>query len=75
MSIEVEVLIETYSILKQFIPAKDRQEASDSLMSILADMLGDVEVREFGGVDSYTKRSLKEYVGDDETDEDYDYEN
>lgn len=75
MSIEAEVLSEVYTILKQYIPQKDRQEASDNLMSILVDMLGDVDLKEFSGTDNYTKRSFEEFVGDD-TDEDYeeDYE-
>jgi hypothetical protein len=70
----IDVLSEAYQTLKQYIPQKDRQEASDNLMSILVDYLEDAELKEFGGTDSYTKRSLEEYVGEDE-DEDYeDYE-
>jgi hypothetical protein len=64
MSIDVEVLSETYQTLKQYIPQKDRQEAADNLMSILVDILGDIELKEFGGTDAYTKRSLEEYAGD-----------
>jgi hypothetical protein len=64
MSIDVEVLSETYQTLKQYIPQKDRQEASDNLMSILVDILGDSELKEFGGIDAYTKRSIEEYAGD-----------
>ena len=64
MSIDVEVLSETYQTLKQYIPQKDRQEASDNLMRILVDVLGDSELKEFGGTDAYTKRSLEEYAGD-----------
>ena len=69
---DVEVLIEAYTILKQYIPQKDRQEASDNLMSVLVDYLGDKELKEFGGTDSYTKRSLEEYVQDDDADDEYD---
>lgn len=72
MSIDVEVLIETYTILKEYVPAKERQAASDTLMSILADALSEKELREFGGTDSYTKRSLDEYISDE--DEEIDYE-
>jgi hypothetical protein len=64
MSIDVEVLSEAYQTLKQYIPQKDRQEAADNLMSILVDVLGDIELKEFGGTDAYTKRSLEEYAGD-----------
>jgi hypothetical protein len=44
-------------------------------MSILVDLLGDIELKEFSGIDSYTKRSYDEYAGNllDEEDQD-DYE-
>lgn len=73
MSIDVEVLSETYTILKQYIPQKDRQEAADNLLSILVDMLGDKELKEFGSTDAALKRALTEYLDDeDESDEDDD---
>ena len=62
MSIEVDVLSETYTILKQYIPQKDRQEAADNLMSVLIDMLNDIDLQEFGGTDSLLKKALKEYI-------------
>ena len=73
MSIDVEVLIETYTILKEYVPTKERQAASDTLMSMLADTLSEKELKEFGSTDSYTKRSLEEYI-DEEDDIDYDDE-
>lgn len=73
MSIDVEVLIETYTILKEYVPSKERQAASDTLMSMLADALSERELKEFGGTDAYTKRSIEEYVSDDE-DDDIDYD-
>lgn len=69
MSIDVEVLSETYAILIQHVPQKDRQEAADSLISVLVDMLGDSELQEFGGSDPALKRSLREYAPEDEDDE------
>ena len=74
MSIEIDTLIETYTILKEYIPAKERQAAADNLVSMLVDTLSDKEIRECGGTDGYTKRSLEEYIGDDDEDE-IDYEN
>jgi DNA-binding transcriptional regulator GbsR (MarR family) len=75
MSIEVEVLSEMYTILKQYIPTKDRQEAADNLMSVMVDMLNDLDLREFGGTDSTLKRALKEYSADEEDEDDnYNYE-
>jgi hypothetical protein len=74
MTIDVDILSELYTIMKQYVPTKDRQECADNLMSIMVDMLGDQELREFGGTDSALKRALKEYSADDEeqdADEDY----
>ena len=74
MNIEVEVLSELYTIMKQYIPAKDRQECADNLMSVMVDMLGDQELKEFGTTDATLKRALKEYSSDDEEIEDVDGE-
>lgn len=74
MSIEVDVLSETYTVLKQYIPQKDRQEAADNLMSILVDLLGDIELKEFGSTDANLKKALKEYSVDEDEEEPYDYE-
>jgi hypothetical protein len=70
MSIDIEVLNESYTILKQYIPQKDRQEAADNLMSVLVDLLSDIELKEFGATDAPLARALKEYV--QEEDNDYD---
>lgn len=73
MSNNVELISEMYLTLKQYIPTKDRQEASDHLMSILVESLLDEELREFADSDTYTKKSYEEYAGDDqdiENDED-----
>jgi hypothetical protein len=74
MAIDIEVLSEVYSILKQYIVSKDRQEAADTLMSTLVDFLSDEELKEFGSIDGYCKRSFDEYCGTgiDDSDEDYD---
>ena len=69
MSIEVEVLSETYTILKQYIPQKDRQEAADSLMSVMVDLLSDDELKEFSSTDSSLSRAYKEYAVDYEEDD------
>lgn len=69
MSIDIEVLTETYSILKQYVPSKDRQEAADNLISVLVDMLDDKELAELGALDSYLGRAIKDYTGDADEDE------
>ena len=63
---DIETLTEAYTILKQFIPAKDRQEAADTLMSVMVDMLGDSELHELRELDSVLARAYREYVGEDE---------
>lgn len=70
MSIEIETLTEAYTILKQYIPAKDRQEAADNLMSVMVDELSDHELKEFAATDAVLSRALKEYVTEDEDYED-----
>jgi hypothetical protein len=74
MTIDVEVLSEAYSILKQYIPVKDRQEAADNVMSIMVDYLDDSELKEFGRTDVALGRAFKEYAGDAEDDYDEDYD-
>ena len=64
MSMDVEVLIEAYTILKQYIPQKDRQEAADNLMSVVVDMLNDIELKEFSGADAALTRAYKEYAAE-----------
>jgi hypothetical protein len=44
MSIDVEVLIETYITMKEYIPPKERQAAADNLVSMLVDNLSDKEL-------------------------------
>jgi hypothetical protein len=68
MSIEVEVLNEVYLILKQYIPAKDRQEAADNVMSVMVDMLSDEELQDFGGSDTTLSKAMREYAAEDEDD-------
>ena len=72
MTIDVEVLSELYTIMKQYVPSKDRQECADNLMSVMVDMLGDQELKEFGTTDATLKRALKEYSTDEDDVEDVD---
>jgi hypothetical protein len=74
MSVEVEILSETYTILKQYIPVKDQQEAADNLMSVMIDYLNDVDLAEFGGTDAKLKKALKEFGADDDEEIDMGYE-
>lgn len=75
MSLEIDTLVETYTVLKEYVPSKERQAAADALMSVMIDMLSDQDIKELAGVDNYLKRSFEEYSQDnDDEDIDYDYE-
>lgn len=74
MTIELDTLIEAYTVLKEYIPAKERQGAADTLMSVMVDVLSDPDLKEFASVDSYLKRSYEEYNQDLDEDYDEDYE-
>jgi cytochrome c553 len=70
MTIDIDTLIEAYTVLKEYIPSKERQGAADTLMSVMVDMLSDPDIKELASVDNYLKRSYEEY--DQEPDDDYD---
>jgi hypothetical protein len=63
MSIDVDVLSETYLSLKEYIPVKDQQEAADALMSTMVDYLNDKDLKDFAGSDPTLKKAFREYAG------------
>ena len=75
MSIDVDVLVESYAILKQYIPVKERQEAADNLACMLSDSISEDELREFATADVHAKRAVEEYLIHEDADDNYnDYE-
>ena len=78
MTIEVNALVETYTIMKEYVSPKDRQAAADHVMSILVDSgVNDQDLKILANSDSYLKRASKEYLdvdGDDLADEENDYD-
>jgi hypothetical protein len=75
MSIDVDVLCETFILMKEYISSKDRQAVADHLFSILSDMDGITEkdLKSFAACDTYLQRASEEYfVDDSDGDEDYD---
>lgn len=76
MSIETDILSELWLTTKEYINPKDRQAAADHVLSIVADhSITERDLKTFGSTDSYLKRALQEYLGEEETDEiDYDDE-
>lgn len=74
MSIELDVLVELYSSMKQYIAKKDRQEAADALVSVIVDLLSDHDLKEFCSTDDLLKTALRDYAGeDDDIDDEDDY--
>jgi len=74
MSIELDALGEVWLTCKEYINPKDRQAAADHVLSVVADHnIVERDLKAFGATDSYLKRSLQEYLGEDEVEEtDYD---
>ena len=63
-----------YQILKEYIPAKDIQQATDHLVDDLQEILDEEDLIKLAGIDKYMKNSVTEVLGDYEEDEDEDYE-
>lgn len=71
--IDIDVLSETYLIMKEYVNPKDRQTAADHLISNLLDMsIDDRELRKFAATDSFLERSLGEFFTEDDDDIDPD---
>jgi hypothetical protein len=74
MSIELDALGEVWLTCKEYINVKDRQAAADHVLSIVADHnIIERDLKAFASTDSYLKRALVEYLGEEEIEEpDYD---
>jgi hypothetical protein len=67
---EEEVVKQIYLILKQYIPAKEMQSATDHLVDDLQEILDEETLYRLGGLDKYMKNSVQELLGE----EDFEYE-
>ena len=73
MSVEVDVLGEVWLTYKEYIPSKDRQAVADHVLAVVADQsITERELKSFGSTDSYLKRALQEYLGEDDDSHEYD---
>ena len=71
---DVEVVIDAYKILKEYIPAKDMQLASDHFVEDMGEILDEQDLFKLGGVDKYLKASVKDLLGEEDFElEDDDY--
>ena len=70
MNVELDALSEIWMTCKEYIAPKDRQAAADHLVSVVADHnITERDLKTFGSTDSYLKRALVEYLGEEETEE------
>ena len=66
MSVELDVLGEMWLTCKEYINPKDKQAAADHVISVVADHnITEAELKSFSGTDSYLKRALEEYLGEE----------
>jgi len=69
---DIESVKEIWRVLKEYIPAKEKQEAADHLISLLVDMdFPDSDFQSLVKSDRYLEEAAREYLADeDEDDED-----
>lgn len=71
--IDVEILCETFGILKEYIPAKDKQASADHLFSVLTDLeISEKDLKTFAQCDPCLQKSCAEYFQGDDDDENED---
>lgn len=58
-----------YDVLKEYIPAKDMQLATDHLVEDLQEILDEQEIYKLGGIDKYLKNSVQDLLGEEDFDE------
>jgi len=75
MNVEIDVLGEVWLTCKEYINPKDRQAAADHVISVVADHnITERDLKSFAGTDSYLKRAVQEYLGEDDAEPAYDEE-
>ena len=67
MSLEVDLLSEMWLTVREYIPQKDRQAVADHVINVVADhSITERELKSFGGTDSYLRRAVEEYLGEED---------
>lgn len=70
MSLETDILSEMWLTTKEYIAPKDRQAAADHIISVVADhSITERDLKAFGSTDSYLRRAVEEYLGEEEPEE------
>ena len=63
---DVESVREMWNVLKEYIPAKEKQEAADHLISVIVDMdFPDSEFQSMVRSDRYLEDAASEYLDED----------
>ena len=66
MSLVVDLLGEMWLTCKEYINHKDKHAAADHVISVVADhSITERDLKAFGGTDSYLKRAVEEYLGEE----------
>lgn len=66
MSTETEILSEMWNTVKEYIPQKDRQMVADHVINVVADhSITERDLKLLGGTDSYFRRAVEEYLGEE----------
>jgi hypothetical protein len=69
--VDIETLVSAYRVCTEYISTKDRQTLADHLVAELSEAaISEEDLRFFGHTDSYLRRAVEEYFG--EEDDDYD---
>lgn len=69
---EIELLVETWQKLSNYVPAKDRLDAAKAFVILLDEYgLDDQAQQEFKDVDDYLADAIDEYYQDTDDEEDY----
>ena len=61
-----DLVKEVYLILKQYIPAKEMQSATDHLVDDLQELIDEETLYRLAGLDKYMKNSVQEVLGEPE---------
>lgn len=68
---EIESVREIWNVLKEYIPAKEKQEAADHLIPLIVDMdFPDSEFQSLVRSDRYLEEAASEFLDDDFDDDD-----
>ena len=68
---DIESVREIWSVLKEYIPAKEKQEAADHLIPLLVDMdFPDSDFQSLVKSDRHLEEAAQEYLEEDEDEDD-----